>query len=116
MKKNLVSSLLALGVSSGVSHAAVLASSVAGTGTYTNSEGLLIDGIFPAHQSHWQDATNVWWNGNAPQFTFDYGDVFLIEDIILSVDNNDSYLIESSLDGSSWDPLFEIMVGDGKRF
>ena len=115
MKHKTKLSILVLGLASGISQAVVLApSSVTGTGSFNNSTDLLTDGFFPLEFSTWNNATNVHWNGTTPQFTFDYGEIFQIHDVTLSVDNNDSYFVETSLNGSDWFPLFTIANSYGE--
>ncbi len=95
-------------------------SSITSQGTFTNADSLLIDGVFAAEFGFWQDPTNAWWNNqegsgtSAVIFTIDYGSTFSIEDVVLSVDNNDSYRVDYSTDAVSWSQLFEIGVGDGE--
>lgn len=86
---------------------------VSGTGSYNNNPSLIIDGTFPAEGSGWTNPTNVWWNGTAPIFTIDLGLTYNVDDILVSVDNNDSYSIQWSMDSSSWNSLFSINIGDG---
>lgn len=81
--------------------------SVSGSGTYNNSLNLLTDNSFPDEGEQWQTGT-VWWIGTDPVFSFDMGDIYDIDDIILSVDNNDYYRVDYSLDGTDWDMLFWI--------
>ncbi len=99
--------------------------SIAGAGTYYNSAGLgadaIIDDIFPIEGSIWTDGwfggthqglTTYWFSD--PSFTIDYGALFTIEDIIVSVDNNDSYRIDYSVDSSSWINLVNISNSYGE--
>ena len=88
--------------------------SVTGTGTYTHNEALIIDGIFPGQGTGWTSAATVYWNGPESKFEIDYGALFTIEDVTLSVDNNDSYLVEFSQDGAVWSSLFTVDIGDGE--
>jgi F5/8 type C domain/PEP-CTERM motif len=80
---------------------------VTGLGTYANSLDLLTDGTFPAEWSPWDSTSTVsfnqWGSGYDREFfIFDMGSLFTINDIAISVDNNDSYTIEYSTDQSNW--------------
>jgi len=92
----------------------ITSTTVTGTGTYYNSVNLLTDGTFPAEASFWRNNTNVFWNGITPSFTFDFGSVYQIDDVLLSVDNNDYMRIEWSLDSINWTDLFLISRYDGE--
>lgn len=87
---------------------------VSGTGTFNNASSLIIDGTIPAEFTAWTNTANVWWNGTAPVFTIDLGSTYNVDDVLVSVDNNDSYAIDWSADSLSWSSLFAISVGDGE--
>jgi hypothetical protein len=87
--------------------------SVTGTGSYNNSPDLIIDGNIPDERTSWTDSSNVWWDGTTPTFTIDLGDIYIIEDITLQVDNNDNYRVQYSLNNSVWNTLFTIDSGFG---
>ncbi|VAV88393.1 hypothetical protein MNBD_ALPHA02-1926 [hydrothermal vent metagenome] len=98
-----------------ISHAApILPASVSGTGTYNNNANLIIDGIVPAEGTGWTNAANVWWNGTTPVFTIDLGMTYNVDDVLVSVDNNDSYSIQWSTNSSVWNSLFSISAGNGE--
>jgi hypothetical protein len=105
--------LLFLFCSSLANAAQITFDSVTGTGTYNNSVELLTDGVFPSEGGQWQTNT-VWWNGTGPFFTFDMGEIYDLEDIILSVDNNDWYQVDYSVNGSDWNMLFSIARSYGE--
>jgi len=79
--------------------------SIVGTGTWNNSVNLLNDGIIPDKGVFWQDSRNVWWVGTGTTFVLDYGAQFVIKDLVVSVDNNDDYQFDISVDGLSYSPL-----------
>ena len=87
---------------------------VSGTGTYNNSAGIIIDGTFPAEGSAWSGSDKVWWNGTAVTLTVDLGALYQLDDIVVSVDNNDTYLIEYSSDNTSFSTLFSIPSSIGE--
>ena len=95
------------------SSAAVLSpTNVSGAGgTYFNLPNIS-DSYVPREFSDWRSNT-TFWNGTSRIFTFDYGSLFNIEDVLVSVDNNDSYKVEWSTNGSTWADLFQITVGMG---
>jgi hypothetical protein len=87
---------------------------VTGTGTYNGDIGLLTDGYFPPESGFWQTNT-VYFHGYGPEgtpgdqeyFTFNLGGVVRVDDILLSVDNNDTYYVEYQT-GGNWQNLFTI--------
>jgi len=92
---------------------------VSATGTYSNNLDLLTDGTFPAEGSHWQSDSTVYFNQwseayDREYFVFDMGSFFLIDDMSISVDNNDSYTIEYSTDQSNWLGLTVVDLGFGE--
>jgi hypothetical protein len=96
------------------SQAALLdTTSVTSTGSYNGNLSLLTDGIIPNEGSYWQSNT-VWWNGTLTSFSFDLGDVFSVEDLRLSLDNNDTYAISYSMDGINWESLIDISNAFGE--
>ena len=105
--------VLAFGMLSAAEASQISVVSVTGNGTYNNSLGLLTDGNFPGEGGQWQTNT-VWWNGTGPYFTFDLGAAYLVEDLLLSVDNNDSYAVSYSADGVSWGALLTISSSYGE--
>jgi len=112
MKKILLAALL---MGSLYTQAAPMLTVVAtsATGPYNNPLAWLTDGFFPSEGGQWQTDT-VWWRGTGTRFEFDLGSVFLVRDVLLSVDNNDSYAVETSEDGSAWGPLFNIGADFGE--
>ena len=115
MKKYILFSflLILLFCSSLVNATQISFSSVNVTGSYHNSLNFLTDDIIPGESGQWQNNT-VWWNGTGTAFTFDMGSSYTLEDIILSVDNNDYYRVEYSSDNSVWNTLFSISRYDGE--
>jgi hypothetical protein len=56
----------------------------------------------------------VWRNGTTPQFAIDLGNLYAINDVLLSVDNNDGYRMRYSIDNRTYTDLFSILVGHGE--
>lgn len=93
-----------------VARAQLIPVSVAGTGTYSNSASLIIDGVLPPEMTRADDASVVWWTASATpvQFTIDFGAAFKLTSFLVSVDNNDTYNFEYSLDGATYSSLFVV--------
>jgi hypothetical protein len=86
--------------------------SVNGSASITNVTKVS-DGFTPAERDQWQ-ANSAWWRGTSPSITFDYGSLYTISDIELSVDNNDYYQVEYSIDNLTWTSLFQINKNVGE--
>lgn len=86
--------------------------SFSGSGSYIGDLSVLTDGVIPSEGTEWQ-TTTLSWNGLAPSFTMDYGAVVRVEDLLLSLDNNDSYKVSYSSDNVSWTELFTVQEGQG---
>ncbi len=87
--------------------------SASASGSVNNSPSLVIDNSIPPEWQYWQTNT-VWWNGTSPAITLDMGGAYTLEEIIISVDNNDSYRVDYSLNNSEWAQLFLISSGWGE--
>lgn len=87
--------------------------SITAVGAFNNDLSLVADGFVPPENTNWTAAENVFWTGFDTAITLDYGSSHRITDVLLSVDNNDAYLLEYSLDGLTFNPLFTVMVSDG---
>lgn len=89
--------------------------SAMGTGTFINPASLIIDGVIPPDGSPYFNANNiVRWQGLAPQFTIDLGSLHTISDIVVSLDNNDTYILESSTDGVNYSSVFTVLSSYGQ--
>lgn len=102
-------------------NAALITGTVTATGsaqaqTTSIDLSLLVDGVLPADGSAWNAATNIFWErayGASNSLVIDFGGLFRLTDALASVDNNDSYAIEISLDGNNWVSLFSIASSAG---
>lgn len=83
------------------------------TGSYHNGTAPMIDGVVPHEGSPWNHGT-TYWSGRDTSFTYDMGGVFKVEDLQLSVDNNDGYIISTSLDGVHFSTLIIIQAAHGE--
>ena len=72
-----------------------------------------LDGVFPAEWQDWTTET-AYWNGFEPQVVYDLGGRRQVSGLTVSLDNNDSYLLEISDDGgASWSPLLFVGASVG---
>lgn len=98
-----------------LSHAAtVTVTGVTSSGTVTNSPSLIANGVFPGEGSGWTGSTNVYWNGTTPVLTMTFDKVYTLQDVLVSVDNNDAYRVQVSLDNATWTTLFNIQTNYGE--
>lgn len=106
MKK--LAALVGITLLSSTAHAASLTpTGISFSGGSFYGTSYIADGHVPSEGTQWQ-TTTTWWSGTSPVITFDYGSLFNIEDILVSVDNNDSYNVQWSTNASSWTHLFQI--------
>ena len=125
MKKMLVTLSLAL-----IGSAAVAApvqvpeskiSTIAEGNAIKNGAALIVDGVIPVEGSDWDGATtSAYWSGNGKSkvITFDFGQTYELHDLVLSVDNNDNYLVEISVDlkQDSWSELIFVPWYRGEQW
>ena len=85
-----------------------------------NGAALIADGETPVEGSAWNGVTSAYWSGNGKSkvITFDFGQAYELHDLVLSVDNNDNYLVEVSLDLShdSWSELIFVPWYRGEQW
>jgi len=89
-------------------------STVSTEGRFRNNASLINDGIVPDEYTRWTKSSNVWWRGLNKTFTLDFGDLYNLDNVLLSLDNNDSYDITWSTDQQLWSTLFSITPSDGE--
>ena len=88
--------------------------SVTGTGSWGNSATYLINGFVPQRNTYFANAgTNVFWYDTATYFTIDLGALYSVQQLAISVDNNDGYLIQYSTNGTTFTNLFQFLASDG---
>lgn len=78
-----------------VSYASVTASGGVNTPEYAS------DGVFPAEGTTWT-TTTAWWSGFDEAIIFEFDQDYVLTHYEVSLDNNDSYAIQFSLDGVNW--------------
>jgi hypothetical protein len=84
-------------------------------GPHGNAPALVLDGKFPEEGSGWMEDGCVYWEGDtATTVVVDLGELRLVEDVVLQVDNNDSYLVEWSAGGESCAELFTVLLDYGE--
>jgi len=86
---------------------------ITGSGLHVNNFNLIANGVIPEEGTVWIDSKNVWWLGLGTSITLDYGSQNLINDVLVSVDNNDRYAVDYSLDGFVFSNLFTILPSYG---
>lgn len=104
--------IAAAGSASAVSLVPVASSS--GTGTFMGATGIIHDGVIPAESSVYNGANTVSWLGTSVILTVDFGQLYTLSDVTLSVDNNDFYRVQISEDGTNWNTLFTVLSFDGE--
>ncbi len=113
MLKNTLAGL-GLAAMAAVAHAApVTVTGVTTTGTFSGSTAVLTDGAYPANGTSWNDASNVSWNGLGTMFTLAFDQLYTLQDVTLTVDNNDFYQVQISQDGTTWNTLFVVLGFQG---
>ncbi len=70
------------------------------------------DGSFPANGTPWTEST-AYWFGTEPFITYQLDNTYFLTGLTVSLDNNDDYAIDGSLDGIDWFPLARIFSEDG---
>ncbi len=112
--KNLLLTLASLGLCSLAQAGPVVVTGVTGTGSLNHDPSLIIDHVIPSEGSVWNLADKVYWSGTTPTLTMTFNQIYILQDVLLSVDNNDAYRMEVSLNGTDWSTLFNISSGDGE--
>jgi hypothetical protein len=97
-----------------VSWAALITpSGITGYGAYNNNADIIVDGTIPSNGTGWTDGQCVYWNGTEPYFVINLGGVYNLDSVTASVDNNDDYAIQSSMNNTDWSSLLAISRWDG---
>lgn len=85
--------------------------SVSCTAQVTNCAAVL-DTLYLPEETHWQSNT-AWWTQLDQSVTVSLGGLYTLFEVGVTVDNNDDYRIERSLDGDSWTLLGSINRNEG---
>jgi len=86
----------------------IIPSTVSGTGVFNDDVNLINNGVVPTEGTTWTANSTVHWFGTTPTFTLDFGDLYNVNDVLISVDNNDYLDIDWSNNLLSWTRLFTI--------
>ena len=78
-----------------VAYSAVTASSGINAPEYAH------DGVFPVEWTGWTNTT-AYWSGTAEYLIYEFDQLYSLTHYDVSLDNNDSYQIQFSLDGVNW--------------
>jgi hypothetical protein len=70
------------------------------------------DDAFPDEWQYWQTDT-AWWTGFSDSVTYTLSAPSLISGLTVSLDNNDSYVIEGSTDGDTWSTMLFVGASIG---
>jgi PEP-CTERM motif len=97
--------------------AALLAALPAGAATVSCTSNVTdcanaLNGHTPDEYAHWSQQT-AYWTGLSDSVTVDFGAATFVGGLTISLDNNDSYLVESSLDGSHWSTMLTVNDNQG---
>ena len=99
----------AIGLAAASESQALIVTSVAGSGNFTNATSLLTNGSF-ALGSDWNSAQTVNWLGQTGLggvvLTFGFDKLYRISDLALGVDRSGFYGVQTSINGSLWHTLF----------
>lgn len=94
----------------------IIPAGITGTGPFENNASIMIDGVIPEQGNVHNGPWSVHWTGTVTNFVIDLGNVFTVADLLASVDNNDNYVFERSLDNVSYVPFLTILDIYGNRF
>lgn len=113
MKKLALATALAL--SATLANAAPINTVVSTVGNgFSGSLARLNDGTFPGEGTAWNSGATVYWNGIGKVFKFAFNDLYRIDGVSLSIDNNDTYALEYSTDDRNWSALFTVGANLGE--
>lgn len=111
MKHTLLALALALGSATAAQAAAPPIASWSCTAGITGC-AFAGDDAFPLEWQFWQSET-AWWSGFADSVTYTLSASTLISGLTVSLDNNDSYVIEGSTDGNAWSTMLFVGASIG---
>jgi hypothetical protein len=66
----------------------------------------VVDGVLAVEGNFWQGAQSVVLPKDRPALRYDFGGVYPIKALLLQGDNNEDYILEGSIDGFNWTPLW----------
>lgn len=86
---------------------------VKGSGPFSRDARLLVDGRIPQQGSAWDGEGCVFWAEEGVFFVVDLGSQRTVRDLLIQVDNNDTYHVEYSADGTTWKRLATVSEDAG---
>jgi hypothetical protein len=119
MKKTILMLALALLGSTTAVAAPVSVVEVSATGNGNpigNGPALIADGFIPDEGSVWNGSASAYWRGQGKSITLTFDQVYELHDLVLSVDHNDNYRVEVSLDKVSWSELLFVPWYRGEQW
>lgn len=87
---------------------------IGANGSFNHSYDLLIDGNVVYQNAPWDGDACVYWTDAATEFVFDLGKETEIKELLLQVDDNDTYLVQTSLNGIDYQTLITIKPEHGE--
>ena len=112
----------ALALSTTLAHASpppinISAENISTSNLYTISQNTIIDGDMFDEMSYGMVnrelyEKTMWWTGLKGTITLDLGNDFIIQEVLMQVDYDDTYQMEYSLDNNKWSNLFAINASD----
>ncbi|AKJ03901.1 F5/8 type C domain-containing protein [Archangium gephyra] len=78
------------------------------SGTSDGDPRLITNTVFAPEGQYWRDLGYVAVLGAGSYLIVDLGEVHPLARVVVQADNNDGYLVESSLDGATWSALADI--------
>ncbi|WFS61971.1 PEP-CTERM sorting domain-containing protein [Pseudodesulfovibrio thermohalotolerans] len=95
-------------------------SNLTATGTFMNGVDNITDGYVPYEGYNWMSSESTYfkaYDGDLEEIVFDLGDLYKVDDMLLSVDNNDTYYMEYLNEASGlWVNLFTIQNEYGEIY
>lgn len=119
MKKYLVAMAMLLLLAMPAQAAKINFTSVTGAGVYYQNGvagqlSYLTDNYIPPEWGFWQTNTTYFYRNTSYEYFFlDMGRLYTLQDMLLSLDNNDTYHVDYSTTGSSWSRLLTVYTNYG---
>ncbi len=95
----------------------ILAENISTSNLYTISQNTIIDGDMfdemsygTINQELYQ--RTMWWVESRGMITLDLGNDFMVQEVLMQVDYDDTYQMEYSLDNNKWSSLFAVNASD----
>ncbi|GJQ57799.1 MAG: hypothetical protein SCALA701_06000 [Candidatus Scalindua sp.] len=92
----------------------IKAEAILGQGVFNNEPNLILNGTVPEQGYLWRGNECVYWSGSEQFFTIDLGDVYMVDNVLIQIDNNDDMQVDSSIDGQEYKPLLSIQSDKGE--